>query len=128
MSSRCGRTWTHSIPWGSCCETSTLKYFNYLNGKLIDFSRAWTMYHPSLHVIDPRLAGDQLIKTDVIDLENLTHAFWNQNYSSVPEGFNFPQGLIDCTGGNGGFLVNTIGGLDMGRTLNLLSWFVKNKK
>lgn len=35
-----------STRWGSLSETSTL--VNYRDGKLVDFSRAFTLYHPGL--------------------------------------------------------------------------------
>ncbi|KAG8167376.1 hypothetical protein KVR01_003065 [Diaporthe batatas] len=76
-----------------------IHYANYLSGKLVDFSRAWTMYHPSLDLIPPS-SYQAVRKTEVLDLEQLIYDFWTQNPSVVPEDFKLPQGLLNCTGSN----------------------------
>lgn len=76
-----------------------IHYANYLRGKLVDFSRAWTMYHPSLDLIAPN-CYQAVRKTEVLDLEQLIYDFWSQNPSIVPQNFELPQGLLNCTGRN----------------------------
>lgn len=67
-----------------------------LNGKPVDFSRAWTMYHPTLDLV--RLIHFlTLRKTKVLDLEQLIHNSWVQNPASFPMNFKLAQGLLKCT-------------------------------
>ncbi|KAL1883329.1 hypothetical protein Daus18300_000387 [Diaporthe australafricana] len=74
-----------------------IHYANYLRGKLVDFSRAWTMYHPSLDLVRP-IHLITLRKTDVLDLEQLIYDYWGQNSSRFPEDYKLPPGLVNCTG------------------------------
>ncbi|KAK2598481.1 hypothetical protein N8I77_011894 [Diaporthe amygdali] len=74
-----------------------IHHANYLKGKLVDFSRAWTMYHPNLDLIPPVDYHD-LRKTEVLDLEWLLYDFWRIESESVPENFELPRGLLACTG------------------------------
>lgn len=74
-----------------------IHYANYLRGKLVDFSRAWTMYHPTLDLVRPSDLHT-LRKTDVLDLEQLLYDFWRIESESIPENFELPRGLLACTG------------------------------
>lgn len=51
---------------------------NYLNGKLVDFSLAWTMYHPSLERIDDYDIYT-FIRAELINLEQMMYDWWYMN-------------------------------------------------
>jgi hypothetical protein len=72
---------------------------NYMDGKLIDFSRAWTMYHPCLDRIDLDTLQEILLE-DTIGLQDLLSVWLNRHRH--PEKVEIPQSLCDCAAGKGG--------------------------
>lgn len=68
---------------------------NYLNGKLVDFSRAWTMYHPCLDRVTP-LKIHNLRLDDPEKLENMIYQ-WAFNEEQNIEEF-IPPALIEWHG------------------------------
>ncbi|KAL2148971.1 hypothetical protein VTH82DRAFT_1657 [Thermothelomyces myriococcoides] len=67
---------------------------NYLNGKLVDFSRSWTMYHPALDQISARKLRSLMIS----EMQKLLDYYYEvANYSGGETAI--PQDLEDfCTG------------------------------
>ncbi|KAH6634443.1 kinetochore Sim4 complex subunit FTA2-domain-containing protein [Chaetomium sp. MPI-SDFR-AT-0129] len=64
---------------------------NYLNGKLVDFSRSWTMYHPALDQIDAR-------KLRSLMLDELQHLL-DYYYDGANDSTVIPQDLeAFCSG------------------------------
>lgn len=51
---------------------------NYMDGKLVDLSLAWTMYHPSLDRIDDYDIYT-LMRAELIDLEQMMYDWWYMN-------------------------------------------------
>lgn len=76
-----------------------VKVFNYLDGKLVDFSRAWTVPHPSLEHLDPQLL-QQEFEADPIDFEGVVVEWSLGNYWAEGEG-TVPDGVRDCIEGRG---------------------------
>jgi hypothetical protein len=72
---------------------------NYMDGKLIDFSRVWTMYHPCLDRIDLDTLQEILLE-DTIGLQDLLSVWLNRHRH--PEKVEIPQSLCDCAAGKGG--------------------------
>ncbi|CAN8105730.1 unnamed protein product [Discula destructiva] len=70
---------------------------NFLHGKLVDFSLAWTMYHPCLdRISDSDLRT--LRRAEVLELERLIYDWWDQQSDSVD--VKVPEGLSRCTHGD----------------------------
>lgn len=88
---------------------------NYLGGKLIDFSRAFTMYHPCLHHVFPYDLED-FLRDDPEGLENTLIAY----YQAHPEEpIDVLESLQNSVGGISG--VNTDYGVDP-RDYNWYKW------
>lgn len=73
-----------------------IRYGNYLRGKLVDFSRAWTMYHPSLDLTRPGRAH-ALRKQEILDLEQMIYDFWAQKPVSCLRISNSLEGFSTVT-------------------------------
>jgi hypothetical protein len=59
---------------------------NYLDGKLVDFSRAWTMYHPCLDTERVDLSELITLRTnDARDLEGMIDGYFGYDVEGVPE-------------------------------------------
>lgn len=73
---------------------------NYMGGKLIDFSRSWTMYHPSLDRIRLRDV-QEMLQQEASELEDLLFVWLNRHRTEgvQPE---VPQSLQDCALGENG--------------------------
>jgi hypothetical protein len=70
---------------------------NYLGGKLIDFSRSWTMYHPALDKIQPTALRDLRLG----ELQNLLEYYYDWAHSTSPPSpkIAIPQDLESfCSG------------------------------
>lgn len=68
---------------------------NYLGGKLVDFSRAWTMYHPAL--IQTR--GNKLQDLMLEELQNLQDNYYDLKNNLASERIDIPQDLeAFCSG------------------------------
>jgi hypothetical protein len=73
---------------------------NYLGGKLIDFSRSWTMYHPCLDRIPPSTL-QEIRQSDATGLLDLLIAWSNENFTeqvAIPESLEYCAGTLtdDC--------------------------------
>jgi hypothetical protein len=64
---------------------------NYLGGKLIDFSRSWTMYHPCLDQITPSNL-QEIRQRDAMDLFDLLITWSHVNHKQV----EIPESLDYC--------------------------------
>ncbi|KAK4220432.1 hypothetical protein QBC38DRAFT_505739 [Podospora fimiseda] len=79
---------------------------NYIGGKLIDFSRAWTMNHPCLDWTEPRDLKDNLIR-DARDLEELVYSWAATNQPpNGTKGYKVkpPKGPKECAAGSADWL------------------------
>lgn len=73
---------------------------NYLGGKLIDFSRSWTMYHPCLDRIPPSTL-QEFRQGEAQGLMDLLYEWSNENYTeqvAIPESLEYCAGTLgdDC--------------------------------
>ncbi|KAL2126480.1 hypothetical protein VTI74DRAFT_830 [Chaetomium olivicolor] len=66
---------------------------NYLGGKIIDFSRSWTMYHPCLHQIPPSVL-QEIRQSDASGLWDILYA-WSNEYPRKQ--IAAPEDLDYCT-------------------------------
>lgn len=71
---------------------------NYLNGKLVDFSLAWTMYHPCLHRISEYYLK-KMRRKEALQLEKLIIDWWQLDDDSVE--LEIPEALHRVTHGDG---------------------------
>ncbi|EAQ90445.1 predicted protein [Chaetomium globosum CBS 148.51] len=62
---------------------------NYLGGKLVGFSRAWTMYHPALI----QTCGNKWQELMLEELQKLQDNYYDLRNSLAPETLDIPQGL-----------------------------------
>ncbi|KAK4462228.1 kinetochore Sim4 complex subunit FTA2-domain-containing protein [Cladorrhinum samala] len=76
-----------------------ITYANYIGGKLVDFSRAWTMYHPCFDWTTPRQLKSNL-QQDAQRLIGLLYTWARVNREQHDaEGYDFepPKGLKECS-------------------------------
>ncbi|KAK3985670.1 kinetochore Sim4 complex subunit FTA2-domain-containing protein [Cladorrhinum sp. PSN332] len=74
-----------------------IHYRNYLGGKLVDFGRAWTMFHPCFDQIDPELLRAER-KQDMFDWERLIVDYWMEEgseFGSIPWPEGYEKALTD---------------------------------
>ncbi|KAH6623928.1 kinetochore Sim4 complex subunit FTA2-domain-containing protein [Chaetomium tenue] len=72
--------------------------YNYIGGKLIDFSRAWTTPHPGYVALDPDDVADEI----VADPEGLNQAVeWGREQGWVDADVVVPEDLAKCAAGEG---------------------------